>query len=140
MKWLSDFEDKTNTSWKIDNNAVRAHQPKVISKIFTSKLNPMKLYQTKSNVLTMVYICEPLDSKKDCSGRLEMKLNQDDPDRNRKQYPCQVRLVFTITSYSRLSPRSTSISTTTTPSLPILSSPWSRSSRRTSQGIIFALF
>ena len=34
MKWLSDFEDKTNTSWKIDNSAVRANQPKVMYTIY----------------------------------------------------------------------------------------------------------
>jgi len=38
-----------------------------------------------------------MDSKKDCSGKLEMKIvNPDEADRNRngKQYPCQVSINF----------------------------------------------
>ena len=47
----------------------------------------------------MVYRCLPMDSKKDCSGKLEMRIiGQDDSDRNRngKQYPCQVQHLVTI--------------------------------------------
>lgn len=45
----------------------------------------------------MVYRCIPMDSKKDCSGKLEMRiLGQDEADRNRngKQHPCQVSIHF----------------------------------------------
>ena len=82
MKWLADFEEKTNTSWKIDQNAVRKNQS-----------NKAK----GSNVQTMVYSCDTREStKKDCPGKLEMKLNIDEADRNRngKQFPCQVSINF----------------------------------------------
>lgn len=48
----------------------------------------------------MVYQCVPMDSKKDCSGKLEMRLLGDsDRQRNGKQYPCQVIIVDNETLY-----------------------------------------
>ena len=78
LKWLGDFEDKTNTGWKADPEGARA-------------LAPVK---GKGCIWQMVYRCVPLDSKKECFGKLEMKIvGQDEAERNSrsgKQYPCQV--------------------------------------------------
>jgi len=82
IKWLADFEDKTSTEWKADHNASRA--------LANSKV--------KGCHWQMVYRCSPLDSKKDCTAKLEMKIVGAQDDRNNskhgKQYPCQVSINF----------------------------------------------
>ena len=58
------------------------------------------VFQTKGCIWQMVYQCVPMDSKKDCSGKLEMRLLGDsDRQRNGKQYPCQVIIVDNETLY-----------------------------------------
>ena len=76
LKWLGDFEDKTNTCWKADPESGRS------------------LVKGKGCIWQMVYTCVSSESKKECSGKLEMKIvGQDEAERNSrsgKQYPCQV--------------------------------------------------
>ena len=49
--------------------------------------------QTKGCVWQMIY--KLMDSKKDCPGKLEMRLfGHDQAERNRKQYPCQVNINY----------------------------------------------
>jgi len=83
MKWLADFEEKTITDWKVDEDASR--QLSINSKV-------------KGCIWQMVYRCIPKDSKKECTAKLEMKImGQDENDRtnrNGKQYPCQVSINF----------------------------------------------
>jgi len=80
LKWLGDFEDKTNTCWKADPESGRS------------------LVKGKGCIWQMVYTCVPSESKKECSGKLEMKIvGQDEAERNSrsgKQYPCQVSINF----------------------------------------------
>jgi len=77
-KWLTDFEEKTNTFWKADKDASQ-----VVS----------HAHKTKGCVWQMIY--KLMDSKKDCPGKLEMRLfGQDQAERNRKQYPCQVNINY----------------------------------------------
>jgi len=83
MKWLADFEEKTSTDWKVDQDASR----------ILSQTNKIKGCHWQ-----MVYRCIPNDSKKECTAKLEMKIvGQDEHDRsnrNGKQYPCQVSINF----------------------------------------------
>ena len=62
-------------------------------------------FQIKGCIWQMVYSCIPMDSKKDCSGKLEMRiLGQDEAERNRngKQYPCQVLIIiFKMTFFKK---------------------------------------
>lgn len=77
-KWLTDFEEKTNTFWKADKDASQ-----VVS----------QAHKTKGCVWQMIY--KLMDSKKDCPGKLEMRLfGHDQAERNRKQYPCQVNINY----------------------------------------------
>ena len=86
LKWLAEFEDKTNTCWKADPESARS-------------LGQVK---GKGSIWQMVYTCVPTESKKECFGKLDMKIvGQDEAERNSrsgKQYPCQVtqRTTFAI--------------------------------------------
>jgi len=80
IKWLADFEDKTSTEWKADHVASRS------------------MVHQKGCHWRMVYRCAPLDCKKECTARLEMKIVQEEGDRGSskhgKQYPSQVSINF----------------------------------------------
>lgn len=82
IKWLADFEDKTSTEWKADHAASRS----------------LAQHKVKGCHWQMVYRCSPLDTKKECTARLEMKIVQEERDRGSskhgKQYPCQVSINF----------------------------------------------
>jgi len=78
MKWLADFEEKTSTDWRVDQDGSRG-------------LNKVKGCQWQ-----MLYRCVSTDSKKDCTAQLEMKIFAQDEGRGKhgKQHPCEVNINF----------------------------------------------
>lgn len=78
MKWLADFEEKTCTDWRVDQEGSRG------------------LAKVKGCQWQMVYRCVSTDSKKDCTAQLEMRIFAQDEGRGRhgKQYPCEININF----------------------------------------------
>ena len=121
IKWLTDFEEKTSTSWRSDAEASRL----------------LALTARVPGSWLQVYRCLPTESRKECGAQLEMKIlgEQRGESVRTKQYPCQVLLVcISLIPDKCCSGRLTSTSTTATaPAAPPPSSPWRASSPGTSR-------
>lgn len=79
MKWLADFEDKTSTDWRVDQDASR------------------NLAKARGCSWQLVYRCVAPDSRKDCTAQLEMRIFAQQEGRGKqggKHYPCEVTISF----------------------------------------------